>query len=226
MQLSIIIPALNEAALIAATLAPLQAMRRRGAEVILVDGGSADATKTLAAPLVDRVIESDKGRAHQMNAGAGAASKEVLLFLHADSLLPDAADRVIVEQLTAAGALWGRFDVQITGRASMFPVIAWCMNLRSRVTGIATGDQGLFVTCAAFEQCGGFPDQPLMEDIELCKRLKKIGAPVCLLEKITTSGRRWEQHGLWRTILLMWWLRLRYLLGASPGAIHRSYHGK
>ncbi len=226
MQLSIVIPAFNEAANILATLAPLQVMRSRDVEVILADGGSTDATTQIAAPFVDRVVESAKGRARQMNAGAAVATGDALLFLHADSRLPEAADRRIVETLDVPGPAWGRFDVAIAGPHAMLPIIAWFMNHRSRLTGIATGDQGIFMTRAAFELSGGFPDQPLMEDIEICKRLKKIDSPVCLHEKIVTSGRRWEKHGAGRTILLMWWLRLRYWLGASPTEIHRAYHGK
>ena len=226
MHLSIIIPALNEAGHIVSALAPLQPMRDRGVEVILVDGGSRDATLALASPLVDRTIAGEPGRARQMNAGAAAASGDVLLFVHADSRLPDGGDRLITGVLAGSQSVWGRFDIAITGRHFMLPVIGWFMNHRSRLTGIATGDQGLFVTRAAFELIGGFPDQSLMEDIEICRRLKRSGPPACLPERMTTSGRRWEQHGIWRTILLMWWLRLRYWLGASPESIHRAYYGK
>ena len=226
MRLSIIIPAFNEAAGIVATLAPLQAMRSRGTEIILVDGGGTDTTTQIAAPLIDRVIESGKGRARQMNAGAAAASGDALLFLHADSQLPTDADRLVAAGLITTQTAWGRFDVEITGQHFMFPVIAWFMNRRSCLTGIATGDQGIFMTRAAFELSGGFPDQPLMEDLEICKRLKKIGPPVCLRERIITSGRRWQKHGIWRTIALMWWLRLRYWIGVSPAEIHHSYYGK
>ena len=226
MHLSVVIPALNESAGIVATLAQLQRMRDKGVEVILADGGSNDATKALAAPLVDRIVDSAPGRARQMNAGAAAANGEALLFLHADSLLPDGADQSIFESLADSPHTWGRFDVAIAGKHFMFPVIAWFMNHRSRLTGIATGDQGIFVTRAAFEHVGGFPDQVLMEDIELCKRLKKSGKPACLHEKIVTSGRRWEKHGVWRTILLMWRIRLAYFFGADPVALHRTYHGE
>ena len=226
MHLSIVIPALNEAGSIVATLARLQRMRDKGSEVILVDGGSRDATKALARALVDHVIDSRPGRAIQMNQGAAAATGEALLFLHADSLLPEGADQLIFECLTGTAWRWGRFDVTIRGGHFMFPIIAWFMNHRSRLTGIATGDQGIFVARAAFEQVGGFPDQALMEDIEICKRLRTIAPPACLHEKIATSGRRWEKHGVWRTIVLMWWLRLRYFLGATPDQIHRAYDEK
>ena len=224
MPLSVIIPALNESENIIATLIPLQAMRARGVEVILVDGGSGDATKTMAAPLVDCVIDSARGRAKQMNAGARAAGGDALLFLHADSQLPVDADFLVKDALSHSHIAWGRFDVSIEGKHAMLPIIAAFMNTRSRLTGIATGDQGIFVTRAAFDQLGGFPDQPLMEDIEFSSQMKKLAPPVCLANKAITSGRRWEKHGVWHTILLMWWLRLRYWLGASPTEIHRAYY--
>jgi rSAM/selenodomain-associated transferase 2 len=224
MRLSIIIPALNEAANIAATLSPLQAMRARGVEVVLVDGGSTDDTCGIAKALVDRVLTSERGRAKQMNAGAAVASGDALLFLHADSLLPADGDEWIRRALVDPRSQWGRFDVAISGTHFMLPVIAWFMNHRSRMTGIATGDQGIFVTRALFNEIGGFPDQPLMEDIALCARLKRSGPPGCLRAAITTSGRRWEKHGVWRTILLMWRLRFSYYCGASPESIHRAYY--
>ena len=226
MQLSIILPALNEAEAIANTLAPLQSVRAHGVEVILVDGGSSDRTRDIAAPLVDRVIDSERGRAKQMNAGAAVASGDALLFLHADSILPDDGDIQIAQAFIDPRFQWGRFDVSIHGMHVMFPVIAWFMNHRSRTTGIATGDQGIFVTRNAFMKIGGFPDQPLMEDVEICKRLKKISPPACIAKKIITSGRRWEKHGVWRTIWLMWRLRFSYYCGATPESIHRAYYGK
>ena len=226
MQLSIILPALNEAEAIANTLAPLQSVRAHGVEVILVDGGSSDRTRDIAAPLVDRVIDSEPGRAKQMNAGAAVASGDVLLFLHADSILPDDGDIQIAQAFIDPRFQWGRFDVSIHGMHVMFPVIAWFMNHRSRSTGIATGDQGIFVTRNAFMKIGGFPDQPLMEDVEICKRLKKISPPACIAKKIITSARRWEKHGVWRTIWLMWRLRFSYYCGATAESIHRAYYGK
>ena len=226
MRLSIVIPALNEADNIAATLKPLQAMRTRGVEIILADGGSADNTTKLAAPMVDRVINTRKGRAVQMNAGAAVATGDTLLFLHADSILPQDADALIGNGLQSASRTWGRFDVTIKGRHFFLPVVAWFMNHRSRLTGIATGDQGLFMTADAFKVAGGFADMPLMEDVAICLALKKTGAPLCLTQKIITSGRRWEKYGVWRTILLMWRIRLAYFFGADPVALHRAYHGK
>jgi len=222
MKLAIVVPVLNEAPGIAAALAPLQSLRRAGHTVIMVDGGSSDATPTLAAPLADRVIAAPRGRAHQMNAGAASAGGDILLFLHADTRLPENVSEAITSAL--GGHAWGRFDVRITGRPFLLRVIAALMNLRSRLTGIATGDQAIFVTRAAFDAVGGYPDQPLMEDIELSKRLKCFGPPACLDARVTTSGRRWEQHGVWRTILLMWRLRFDYWRGVPAARLTARYY--
>lgn len=212
-RLSIVVPALNEAGGIRAALDALAPLRARGHEVIVVDGGSTDGTAELAAALCDRVLSAPRGRASQMNAGARAASGEVLLFLHADTRLP--------ERFTIpADSLWGRFDVRIQGRHPLLRVVAWAMNLRSRLTGIATGDQAIFVRRQAFP---GFEEIPLMEDIALSRRLKRLGAPACLREQVVTSGRRWESRGVLRTIFLMWRLRLLYFLGVSPQSLARRY---
>lgn len=221
-RLSIIVPVLDEAAGIATALAPLQPLRRAGVEVIVVDGGSRDATPTRAAPLADLMIAARRGRGSQMNAGAARARGDILLFLHADTRLPDTAPAAIAEAI-AAGCCWGRFDVTIEGCIAGLGMVAAMMNLRSRLTGIATGDQAIFVTRAAFEQAGGFPDIPLMEDIVLSGRLRSIARPACLRERVVTSGRRWEKHGLLRTILAMWRLRLRFFLGADPEVLAREY---
>lgn len=223
MSLSIIIPALNEAGHIAATLDALQALRRRSVEVIVVDGGSVDATVTLARPLADHVITAERGRARQMNAGAAAATGEILCFLHADTRLPENADGLIIGGLARARRSWGRFDVDIEGSHPMLKIIARMMNWRSRLTGIATGDQAIFVTRSLFEAAGRFPEIPLMEDIALSRRLKVYGRPLCIAHRLATSGRRWEQHGLWRTMLLMWRLRLAYWLGADPAKLAARY---
>jgi rSAM/selenodomain-associated transferase 2 len=225
MQLSVIIPALDEAAGIAATLRALQPLRAAGHEVIVVDGGSCDGTPDAARPLADRVLAAPRGRASQMNAGADAASGDVLLFLHADTRLPAGADRSVLDGLAASGASWGRFDVRIDGRSPLLRLVAWLMNGRSRLTGIATGDQATFVARAAFAAVGGFPALALMEDVALSKRLKRVSPPLCLRERAVTSGRRWESRGVVRTIVLMWWLRLRYALGASPERLRRTYNG-
>lgn len=222
LPLSIIVPALNEAARIRITLAALAPLRARGAEVIVVDGGSDDGTAALAAAAADRVLVAPRGRARQMNAGAAVARGGTLLFLHADTTLPALADTHIASA-RAGGALWGRFDVHIEGRARLLRVVAALMNWRSRASGIATGDQALFVERALFEALGGYADQPLMEDIELSRRLRAAAAPACLRERVVTSGRRWEQRGPWRTVFLMWRLRWRYWRGESPQALAEAY---
>ena len=220
--LSIIVPALNEAAGIVATLSALAPLRARGAEVIVVDGGSDDGTAGLAGAAADQVVGAPRGRARQMNAGAALAHAPVLLFLHADTRLPEGADRTI-QAAVVRGASWGRFDVRIDGRARMLRVVAFLMNLRSRLTGMATGDQAIFVTRTVFERAGGFPDQPLMEDIALSRRLRQVAPPACLRDRVVTSGRRWERRGVWRTVFLMWRLRWRYWRGESPQALAEVY---
>lgn len=221
-RLSLIVPVLDEAAGIGATLRALAPLRARGHELIVADGGSSDGTPARCTGLADAVISAPRGRARQMNAGAAQARGEVLLFLHADTQLPPGADATIA-QVLQAGADWGRFDVHIDGRSAMLPVVATLMNARSRMSGIATGDQAIFVRRTVFESIGGFPDQPLMEDVELSRRLRARSRPACLRERVVTSGRRWDQRGAWRTIVLMWSLRLRYWLGASPEALAKAY---
>jgi rSAM/selenodomain-associated transferase 2 len=221
MTLSIIMPVLNEAAEIVAALTALAPLRTRGVEVIVADGGSRDGTAALAQPLADRVIASARGRAVQMNAGAAVARGDVLLFLHADTRLPEGADRLVLEGLSSTGKLWGRFDVCFDGGG--LGLIAFMMNGRSRVTGIATGDQAMFVTRTAFESTGGFPAIALMEDVALSVRLKRNGRPLCLRACVTTSARRWRNQGVLRTVLLMWKLRLAFSLGADPAKLARAY---
>jgi rSAM/selenodomain-associated transferase 2 len=222
-KLSIIVPVLDEGEGIAATLDVLADMRAVGTELIVVDGGSRDATIQRARLRADRVISAPRGRALQMNAGAEKASGDVLLFLHADTRLPTDADHLVLNGLERSGRAWGRFDVRIAGRHPLFPVIGWLMSMRSRISGIATGDQAIFVRRAAFNAAGGFAAIPLMEDVALCKRLKRISRPLCLRNRVITSGRRWEQHGVLRTILLMWRLRLAYFFGADPKHLARQY---
>jgi rSAM/selenodomain-associated transferase 2 len=219
-RLSVIVPALNEAAGIEAALQALAPLRARGHEIVVVDGGSEDGTPGIAAPLADRVLGVPRGRARQMNAGAAAAGGEALLFLHADTRLPPDADRLILHSLTTSA--WGRFDVQIESPRASLRVVAAAMNLRSRLTGIATGDQAMFVRRDAFP---GFPDIALMEDIAFSKAMKRRSPPACLRERVRTSGRRWEKNGVLRTVLLMWRLRLAYFLGASPDELARRYGG-
>jgi rSAM/selenodomain-associated transferase 2 len=221
--LSIIVPCLNEAEGIVQALAALAPLRARGAEVIVVDGGSSDGTVERAASFADVVISAPRGRAPQMNAGAARARGEIMLFLHADTLLPESADALIVDGLKRSRRGWGRFDVVISGGNPLLPVVAWLMNVRSRLTGIATGDQAIFVTRSLFTAAGGYPEIALMEDIALSKRLKRFGRPLCLRHRLVASGRRWEKHGVVRTILLMWRLRLAFWLGADPGKLAVRY---
>ena len=217
-RLSVVVPALNEAGGIGATLEALAPLRARGHEVIVADGGSGDTTRELAAPLADRVIAAPRGRARQMNAGAAVATGNVLLFLHADTKLPGDADRIILNSLKEK--IWGRFDVRIEGRSPLLAVVAFCMNWRSRLTGIATGDQAIFVRRAEFR---GFPEIPLMEDVAFSALMRRRSPPACLRARAATSGRRWERHGVLRTVLLMWRLRLGYFLGTSPDELARRY---
>ena len=222
MSLCIVMPVLDEGQQLAARLRSLELLRRRGAQVVVVDGCSIDATWAVACALADRVLLAPRGRASQMNAGARDSSADVLLFLHADTGLPPDAD-VLIAKALAHGAHWGRFDVRID---SAHPVLRWVgrlMNWRSRLSGIATGDQAIFVRRSAFEERGGFAPIALMEDIELSTRLKKRSAPACLREQVVTSGRRWERHGVWRTIALMWWLRAAYFFGADPARLAERY---
>jgi len=227
--LDIIIPMLNEAAGITAFLQHLQPLRRRGARVTVVDGGSSDGTPALCAALADAVLAGPRGRARQMNCGGQVShfphpipTRQVLLFVHADTVLPADADHLI-QRAISGGAAWGRFDVRISGRSRWLAVVGTLMNLRSRWSGIATGDQAMFVRRDAFDAVGGFPDQPLMEDIELSRRLCRIARPACLRERVTTSGRRWDTRGVWPTIWLMWTLRWRYWRGAAPEDLARDY---
>ena len=222
-RLSVVMPALNEAAGMAAALQALAPLAARGAQLLVADGGSVDDTVSLARAGGAQVIDAPRGRALQMNAGAQQSCGDILLFLHADTRLPLDADRLIAQALAAGTQVWGRFDVRIEGQPRMLRVIAAFMNRRSRWTGIATGDQALFMTRAAFDAVGGFPAQPLMEDIEMSARLLKLSRPACLRARVVTSGRRWETRGVWRTVLLMWRLRLAYWRGAAPERLAELY---
>ena len=222
--ISIILPVLNEEAHIVACLNVLQPLRGPESELIVVDGGSRDRTVALAEPLADRVIAGSRGRAAQMNAGAGQASGVILWFLHADSLPPPDAATLIRSALAQPNRHWGRFDVRLSGRHPLLRVVETLMNLRSRLTGIATGDQGIFVRREVFERVGGYPALALMEDIALSRLLKRHSRPVCLRQRLTTSSRRWESNGILRTILLMWRLRLAYFFGADPDRLARMYY--
>lgn len=219
--LSIIMPVLDEAAMLPAALQALAPLRTRGVELIVVDGGSRDQSADVARPHVNRVLAAKRGRATQMNAGARIARGEALLFLHADTQLPAEADRLALEALRQNA--WGRFDVTITGKSPLLRVVACLMNGRSRLTGIATGDQAIFVRREAFMNIGGFPEIPLMEDIALSRALKRIGRPACLHARVRTSDRRWERDGVMRTILSMWRLRFAFFCGADPAVLARRY---
>ena len=225
MKCSIIIPTLNEASNIVTSLTPLQSLREQGHEVIVVDGGSEDNTVMLARPWVNQVIRSEPGRAQQMQLGADQATGDVLLFLHADTQLPDNAIELIQTGLAKTERfLWGRFDVELSGSHWLLGLTATLMNRRSRLTGIATGDQVIFVKRHCFQQVGGFSLLPLMEDVDLCKRLKQYSRPFCISTPVVTSSRRWEQNGIIRTILLMWSLRLAFFLGISPKVLVTIYY--
>nr|WP_295768228.1 TIGR04283 family arsenosugar biosynthesis glycosyltransferase [Rhodoferax sp.] len=244
--LSIIMPVLNEGPGIAQTLLALAPLRARGVQVIVVDGGSADDTVEQARQVLQalpvlggaiiadndavpsdarawQIVSAPHGRAAQMNAGARQSVGATLLFLHADTHLPPAADTLVARALNRGSHHWGRFDVHIAGQYGMLRVIAALMNVRSRWTGIATGDQALFMTRVAFEKVGGFPAQPLMEDVEMSKRLLRLSRPACLRQRVVTSGRRWETRGVWRTVLLMWRLRFAYWRGVSPERLAGRY---
>ena len=220
--LVIVMPVLDEASTLAAKLTALQPLRAVGVVLLVVDGGSRDASVDIGALYADRVLRAPRGRAAQMNAGAVASDADVLLFLHADTVLPPGADRLVMGAL-AGGAVWGRFDVRIDSARPLLRCVGAMMNLRSRLTGIATGDQAMFMTRAAFDAAGGFPDLPIMEDLALSVRLRELGRPACLRAQVATSARRWEQHGAWRTIFLMWRLRAAWFFGADAALLARRY---
>jgi rSAM/selenodomain-associated transferase 2 len=220
-RLTIVVPVLDEAAIVIDALQALAPLRARGAEVIVVDGGSSDGTPRLAQCFAERVIVAPRGRGAPMNAGAALGTGDALLFLHADTALPENADRLIAEALGLRA--WGRFDLRIAGRHPLLAVVARMINWRSRLTGIATGDQAIFVRRQAFLSVGGFPDYPLMEDIAISRRLKALCRPFCIGVPVVTSGRRWEHYGVLRTIVLMWRLRLAYYLGVAPARLASRY---
>jgi rSAM/selenodomain-associated transferase 2 len=210
----------NEAAVIEQTLQPLQRFREQGVELIVVDGGSKDSTEDVAKPLVDLYLHSEKGRACQMNHGAAHASGQVLLFLHSDTLLPD---DFLTPFFVVKEKLWGFFPVRLSGAHWLLRCVEKSMNLRSRLTRVATGDQTIWVTRSLWSDVGGFQSIPLMEDVELSKRLRKIESPLVADQPVVTSSRRWESRGVVGTILLMWRLRLLYFLGVSPSYLAARY---
>jgi rSAM/selenodomain-associated transferase 2 len=220
--LCIVVPVLNEAQSLAPRLLELQKFRRRGAHLVVVDGGSDDDTLAIARTHADLAFVAPRGRAAQMNAGAAACPADTLLFVHADTCLPDESD-TLVACATSGRCAWGRFDVRIDSPRLALQLVQGAMNLRSRWTGIATGDQAMFVRHDLFRAVGGFPDIPLMEDIAISRMLLRHGPPACLREHVITSARRWEHHGVLRTILLMWRLRAAYFLGADPARLALKY---
>lgn len=220
-MLSIILPVLNEEASLPDVLARLQYLRQLGHEIIVVDGGSRDNSLMLAQQAADNVIVSQPGRAVQMNSGAELATGDVLLFLHADTTLPEGVERILSE--IEGDTFWGRFDVRLSGKRLIFRIIESMMNLRSRITSVATGDQAIFVKRSLFEKVGGYPEIALMEDIAISKQLRRVVKPVCVRNKVVTSSRRWENRGVIKTLLLMWKLRLYYFFGMSPQKISRMY---
>jgi len=221
MRLSVIVPTLDEEATIASTLA--HARRPGDVELVVVDGGSRDETVNVARPLADRVLDAPRGRAAQMNAGAAAARGAVLLFLHADTRLPDDYPALVAEALAPADVVGGRFDIRLDAPGLAYRVIERLIGLRSRLTGVATGDQAIFVRRDAFVRVGGYPAIPLMEDIALCRALKRAGRMAALRDVVVTSARRWQRDGLVRTVALMWTLRLAYYAGVSPARLARVY---
>lgn len=225
-ELSIIVPVLNEAQRIAATLEMLMPFRQRGVEVIVVDGGSDDDTPDIAYDLADRVLIAPRGRAVQMNAGASVARGYVLLFLHADTWLPPDADTLILHGPGRETSVWGRFDVDIEGQHRLLPWVARMMNARSRSSGIATGNQAMFMTREAFIQAGGFPVVPILEDVAMSKRLKELSPPLCLTQRVLTSGRAFDEHGLWTSLRRMAQMRIAYSLGTSPATIAQHYRDR
>jgi len=222
MKLSFIIPALNEQSVIEDCLLPLQALRRDGHEVILVDGGSEDGTVDMAGGLADRIIQCPQGRARQMNAGAAIAQGDVLIFLHADTL-PEFDFGRVLPAFIQSDLAWGRFDIRLSGDHSLLRIIEFCMNYRSRLTGMATGDQGIFMTRKLFDKVNGFPDIDIMEDLAISERLKRYSRPLCIKHRLVTSSRRWEQQGIIKTVVKMWGLRFRYFLGVKPGKLAEEY---
>jgi rSAM/selenodomain-associated transferase 2 len=221
MDISVIVPVLNEEKNIAATLEALT--RLAPYEIIIVDGSSSDRTREICEQLGAKVFLSVRGRAQQMNYGAGHASGDVLLFLHADTRLPDSAFRDIGTALNDPRYLGGRFDVELEGEHWMLKVISAMINYRSRLSKVGTGDQAIFVRRSVFEQIGGYPELPLMEDIAFCRTLRRRGEIACLTNRVITSARRWEMDGVWRTIVKMWILKLLYLAGVSPNRLKQYY---
>ncbi len=218
---SVIIPTLNEERVLAVTL---QRARQLGVcEIIVVDGGSTDETRVVATRHADVVVSARRGRAAQMNAGAERTRGDILLFLHADTLVPNGFAEAVIAACAASDVIGGRFDVDLQPSSPLIRLTGELMNQRSRLTRIATGDQAIFIRRDVFAQLGGYADIPLMEDIDLSRRMKRAGRIACLPQRVTTSTRRWQKHGVIKTILTMWILRVLYFCGASPARLRRLY---
>ena len=213
---------LNEALTIASTL---DAVRRgaAGAEIVVVDGGSIDASIATAQPLSDILINAPRGRARQMNAGAHASHGDVLVFVHADTIVPSTFAADIATALSDSAVVGGRFDVELDGSALPYRIIGAMISLRSRISRTGTGDQAIFVRREVFDRLGGFPELELCEDLEFSRRLKRAGRVACLRARVTTSARRWSRDGVARTVLRMWLIRAMYLLGVPPARLKRMY---
>jgi rSAM/selenodomain-associated transferase 2 len=220
-RLSVIVPALDEEPTIAATLARIRGGRIH--ELVVVDGGSRDATRAVAAHHADQVLSAPTGRASQMNAGAAAATGDTLLFVHSDTVLPLGFDDAIARALADHGVVGGRFDVELRGASRMLALVAAAINWRSRWTRLATGDQAIFIRRDVFAAIGGYAPVPLFEDVRLSRAMKRAGRVACLRERVSTSARRWERRGMARTILLMWMLRAAHAAGVSPATLRRLY---
>jgi rSAM/selenodomain-associated transferase 2 len=223
-KISIIVPVLNEAATLEATLSALQPLRQRGHEVLVVDGGSRDSTVSIARKHADRVLMSGPGRALQMNTGADSSEHPILLFLHADTHLPANADALIHHALSPQSSIWGRFDIRLSGKRKIFRILERSINLRTAISGIATGDQAIFVTRRFFERVGYYDGLPLLEDVALSKKLLTYGWPQRIKTPVLTSSRKWETNGVMRTILLMWRIRTAYFFGVHPDVLVQHYY--
>ena len=219
--ISVVIPTLNEAANIAETLASVQAASN--VEVIVVDGGSSDETVEIARSHGAKILETSGGRARQMNLGAAAARGEVLLFLHGDTRLPQDYDKAIHHALNRPGAVAGAFRLRIRGNRTGIRFIERTANWRSRLLGMPYGDQAIFVGSGLFRSLGGFPELPIMEDVELMGRLRRLGRVVIASASVLTSDRRWQALGVWRTTLTNYVILIGYFLGASPSRLARWY---
>jgi rSAM/selenodomain-associated transferase 2 len=221
--LSIIVPVHNQARSIGAILHALKSFRDRGAEIIVVDGGSNDDTAMLARPLADQVIRSPRGLGLQMNEGAKVANGFIFLFLRPETKLPPDADTQVMYGRSRDTSVWGRFDLRLAGRHMMLPLAARYLNWRSRMSGIASGEQAIFVQREAFFRIGGFRHMPVMEDVDLCQRLKAISPPICVASRVTAPGERFDRDGMWKTLRAMWAMRMRYRMGAKPDDLAKRY---